>query len=118
MTVFFYSMTIFFASMTVLCFNLFCILFHILFYILFCKHDRFFYILFDKMLIGGRGGRPQREGGGLLSDGLGGVGGQPAKGLGDLGGKPAAEEVLYISTPTPSPRHGPPAKGLGGGGER
>ena len=111
-------MTIFFASMTVLCFNLFYIVFYILFYILFRKHDRFFYILFDKMLIEGRGGRPQRGGGGLLSDGLGGGGGPPAKGLGDLGGKPAAEEVLYISTPTPSPRHGPPAKGLGGGGER
>lgn len=66
----------------------------------------------------GQGGRPQREGGGLLSDGLGGVGGQPAKGLGDLGGEPAAEEVLYISTPTRSPRHGPPAKGLGEAGER
>ena len=64
----------------------------------------------------GQGGAVrQGEVGELLSDGLGGVGGQPAKGLGDLGGKPAAEEVLYISTPTPSPRHGPPAKGLGGG---
>ena len=115
MTVFFTAWPFFFASMTVLCFNLFCILFRILFYILFCKHDRFFYILFDKMLIGGRGGRPQREGGGLLSDGLGGVGGQPAKGLGDLGGKPAAEEVLYISTPTRSPRQGRQQRVWGGG---
>jgi hypothetical protein len=73
--------------MTVLCFNLFYILFRILFYILFCKHDRFFYILFDKMLIGGRGGRPQRGDGGLLSDGLGGGGGPPAKGFRGFGGE-------------------------------
>ena len=43
------------------------------------------------------------------------MGGRLPRGFGDLEGKPAAEEFLYISTPTPSPRHGPPAKGLGGG---